>query len=105
VAASESVNVCGIRDNSSIKVGSKAGMMKNEILHHNVFLILPSPDRAESLQILRQRDENPPSDLNFDFNGHFLAHHGYYDLAKFTVYTKGRTPAETCAEILALANG
>ena len=73
--------------------------------YRNVFLILPSPDRAESLQILRERDQDPPSDLNFDFNAHFLAHHGYYDLAKFTVYTKGHSPAESCAEILALAAG
>jgi shikimate kinase len=71
--------------------------------YRNVFLILPSPDRRESLQILRERDEEPPPDLNFDFNAHFLAHHGYYDLAKGTVYTKGRTPAESCAEIVALA--
>jgi hypothetical protein len=42
--------------------------------------------------------------LNFDFNAHFLAHPGYYALAKFIVYTKGRTPAESCAEILALAS-
>ena len=73
--------------------------------YRNVFLILPSPDRRESLQILRERDEEPPSDLNFDFNAHFLAHHGYYDLATFTVYTKGRTPSESCAEIMALARG
>ena len=73
--------------------------------YRNVFLILPSPDRVESLQILRERDQNPPNDLNFDFNDHFLTHHGYYDLAKFTVFTKGRSPEETCAEILALAHG
>jgi shikimate kinase len=73
--------------------------------YRNVFLILPSADRLESLQILRERDEEPPPDLNFDFNAHFLAHHGYYGLAKFTIYTKGRTPAESCAEIVALAGG
>jgi hypothetical protein len=72
--------------------------------YRNVFLLLPSPDRVESLQILRERDEEPPTDLNFDFNAHFLAHHGYYDLAKHIVYTKDRTPSESCAEILALAN-
>jgi shikimate kinase len=72
------------------------------VAYRNVFLILPSPDQAESLQILQKRDQDPPSDLNFDFNAHFLAHHGYYDLAKFAVYTKGRSPAETCAEILEL---
>ena len=69
----------------------------------NVFLLLPSPDPAESLQILKDRDEDPPSDLNFDFNAHFLAHHGYYDLAKFIVYTEGKTPAQTCGELLELA--
>jgi adenylate kinase family enzyme len=73
--------------------------------YRNVFLLLPSPDRAESLRILRERDEDPPNDLNFDFNGYFLNHHGYYALAKFTIYTKDRTPAESCAEILALAGG
>ncbi len=73
--------------------------------YRNVFLLLPSPNRGESLQILRKRDVEPPSDLNFDFNRHFLAHHGYYDLAKFTVYTQGRTPTETCAEIVALVDG
>src|SRR5699024_10182938 len=34
----------------------------------NVFLLLPSPEQAESLQILRERDLDPPADLNFDFN-------------------------------------
>lgn len=37
------------------------------------------------------------------FTAHFLAHGGYSKLAKQTVYTKDRTPDETCAEILALA--
>ena len=68
--------------------------------YRNVILLLPSPDMEESLQILTARDTQPPSDLNFDFNRHFLGHHTYYDLAKFTVYTKGRTPEETCREIL-----
>ena len=68
----------------------------------NVFLVLPSRDLNESLQILRERDTQPPADLNFDFNRHFLKHHTYYDLAKFTVYTAGKTPEETCEEILRL---
>lgn len=65
-----------------------------------VFLLLPSPDATRSLQILHDRDSAPPSDMNFDFNAHFLAHHGYHDLAKVTIYTEAKTPAETCAEIL-----
>jgi shikimate kinase len=70
--------------------------------YRNVILLLPSTDKAESLQILAERDSDPPADLNFDFNAHFLDHHSYYDLAKFIVYTKGKSPGETCAEILRL---
>ena len=70
--------------------------------YRNVVLLLPSPDIAESLRILNERDTEPPSDLNFDFNAHFLHHHGYQDLAKFTVYTAGHTPQATCDEILRL---
>jgi hypothetical protein len=69
----------------------------------NVFLLLPSSEITESLHILRERDPDPPADLQFDFNNHFLRHHGYYDLAKHIVYTKGRTPEESCDEILRLA--
>jgi adenylate kinase family enzyme len=70
--------------------------------YRNVVLLLPSPNQEESLRILKERDANPPHDLNFDLNAHFLTHHSYYDLAKLTVYTHGKTPAQTCAEILEL---
>ena len=72
--------------------------------YRNVVLLLPSADTLESLETLTQRDQDPPDDLNFDFTTHFLAHHGYYDLAKFTEYTKGSSPDETCDEILSLTN-
>lgn len=98
--------------NCVIDFGAGAGICESRELfarvqqalipYPNVFLLLPSPDRAESLQILRERDTAPLAGLKFDFNAHFLQHHGYYDLAKFTVYTKDRTPAESCAEILQL---
>jgi shikimate kinase len=68
----------------------------------NIILLLPSPEREESLRILHQRDFNPPSDLVFDYNAHALDHHTYYDLARHTVYTAGKTPEESCAEILRL---
>lgn len=70
--------------------------------YRNVVLLLPSTDREESLRILAARDTSPPADLSFDFNRHFLHHSTYYALAKFTVYTAGRTPGETCDEILEL---
>ncbi len=68
--------------------------------YRNVILLLPSPDIEESIQILTARDPHPPADLNFDFHRYFLNHHSYYDLAKYTIYTKGRIPEETCREIL-----
>ena len=40
--------------------------------------------------------------LKPNINEHFLKHHSNYDLAKFIVYTKGKTPEETCEEILRL---
>ncbi len=72
------------------------------VSYRNIVLLLPSPDLDESLRILTERDHNPPKDIHFDLNTFFLRHHTYYDLAKFTVYTRGRTPEETCAEILKL---
>ncbi len=72
-------------------------------LYPNVFLVLPSSDLGESLQILKTRDTHPPADLNFDFNRHFLEHRAYQELAKHTVFTKGRSPEETRDEILGLA--
>jgi adenylate kinase family enzyme len=67
--------------------------------YQNVVLLLPSPDLDESVALLRQRDEFVISD--FDFIEHFVRHHSNHDLAKFTVYTKDKTPEETCEEILA----
>ncbi len=66
----------------------------------NVVLLLPSQDLETSLNILAERDPNPPRDLNFDLLRHFLTHHTYYDLAKITVFTAGKTPQQTCQEIL-----
>jgi shikimate kinase len=68
----------------------------------NVVLLLPSPDLQHSLQVLAGRDPNPPADLHLDLARRFLQHHTYYDLAKFTVYTDGKTPEQTCQEILNL---
>ena len=68
----------------------------------NVVLILPSPDLGESIRILDERLAGEPVELNFDFTARFVKHPANHDLAKFTVYTKGKTPEETCDEILGL---
>ena len=68
----------------------------------NVVLLLPSPNIEESVRIVTERAQNPPADLTFDLTRHFLQHHTYYDLAKFTIYTHGKSPLESCDEILEL---
>jgi shikimate kinase len=72
--------------------------------YRNIVLILPSPDRDESVRLLHERTgtEVQPDDL--DISEHFVRHHSNYDLAKHTVYTKGKAPEETRDEILDLVD-
>ena len=65
----------------------------------NVVLLLPTSDRHESSRILSQRNRDLPSDTHA-INEHYLRHPSNSMLAKHTVYTKGKTPEATCAEIL-----
>jgi hypothetical protein len=67
----------------------------------NVLLLLPSPDLDESIRILDRRNDYVP-DGSFNINEHFVRHPSNYKLAKFTIYTKGKTVAETGNEILSL---
>ncbi|MGV0028655.1 shikimate kinase [Phormidesmis priestleyi] len=69
--------------------------------YSNVVLLMPSPDRDESVQILNERNEYVP-DGQPNVNEHFVKHPSNDRLAKFTVYTQGKTPDETCEEILNL---
>jgi hypothetical protein len=72
----------------------------------NVVLILPSPDPQESIQILneRTRDLVGAFGQGFNWNEYFIRHPSNYDLAKFIVYTKGKTPEENMEEILSITN-
>jgi hypothetical protein len=65
----------------------------------NIFLLLPSSDLDESIQILNDRNEYVPDD-SLNINKHFVRHPSNYELTRFTVYTKAKTPEETCNEIL-----
>jgi shikimate kinase len=69
----------------------------------NVVLILPSPDLDESVQILKARGSDL-IDNGVDFVEHFVKHHSNHDLAKIVVYTKDKTPEETCDEIVRMAS-
>jgi hypothetical protein len=79
------------------------------LMPHPVVLLLPSPDPEESIVILRARREalhpqrigKPPDDVD-DVNKHFVHHPSNGRLAKFTVYTRDRTPEQTVEEIASL---
>lgn len=68
----------------------------------NIFLILPSPNLDETLNTLAQRDINPPADVVFDMNRHFINHPGYRWLAKHVIYNQNKTPDQSFKDILAL---
>ncbi len=103
---------CVIRDHPGAVIDCGAGIGPFESTEHmqralsvftpipNVFMLLPSEHLDESLRILNERDIDRPVDLNFDFNAHFLQHPGYRMLAKHVVYTEGKTPEQTCEEVL-----
>ena len=67
----------------------------------NVILLLPSPDHDESISILNEREEWL-KDMYPNINEHFVRHPSNYALAKHVVYTKNKSPVETCDEILSL---
>jgi len=70
----------------------------------NVVLILPSPDKAESIQILKQRFEaDVASERKLQ---QLLVTHPSYDVVKKQViYTKDKTTDELSAAVMALVNG
>jgi shikimate kinase len=65
----------------------------------HVVLLLPSPDVDASIRILRERG-NWEVESDFDFRAHFVTHPSNHELAKHVVFTEGKTPEETCDEIL-----
>ena len=66
---------------------------------YNVVLLIPSKNVEESLEILKERDRVIISGM--EINEHFVRHRSNYDLAKYTFYTKDKTPLQTCQDILA----
>jgi shikimate kinase len=64
----------------------------------NVILIMPSPDLDESISVLNERTGGYVSN-GYDFHENFVRSRCNYELAKHIVYTKEKTPEETCTEI------
>lgn len=63
-----------------------------------IVLLLPSLDSEESLRVLNKRGQVFYEGM--ELTEHFVRHHSNHDLAKICLYTKGKTPEESCAELL-----
>jgi len=74
--------------------------------HPNVVLLLPLPDLQESAKILAKRNANNPWVQQFikengvDPNEQFLNDESNFVLAKHIIYTNGKSPLETCNDVL-----
>lgn len=70
----------------------------------NIVRLLPSPDPEQSIQVLQQRSSHliGTNAQGFDWSTFFVKHRQNQLLAKYEVYTEGKSPTETCAEIMVL---
>jgi hypothetical protein len=64
--------------------------------HPYVVLLLPGPDVEEAIACLEER---VPEELR-GLNEYYIRHPGNLALAKAVVYTLGKTPQETCEDVL-----
>ena len=72
--------------------------------YEHIFLLMPTPDPNESIRILRKRnqfaDDEPDLNTLYFKNGNRV----FWEIAKFSVYTEGKTPKQTHAEVMRLLN-
>lgn len=101
-------------DNSVIDFGAGQSVYDDEVLfarvkkalepYPNVILLLPAPDQDESIMTLNSRiPPDAPTEIipwYKEMNAYFVKHPANTNLAKLIVYTNGRTPDETCDEII-----
>jgi hypothetical protein len=72
--------------------------------YRNVILLMPSEDVERSLEILRTRNPIVPGET--DYNNFYFENGNrmFWEIAKHIVYTDGKTPEETCEEILSMVD-
>jgi hypothetical protein len=69
----------------------------------NIFLLLPSEDKEESLKIcnerLKEKAKRELDQTEADANRNFIQHKSNYELAKKIIYTKDKSPEAVAMEI------
>lgn len=78
----------------------KVGQILQPLTH--VILLSYSPDIEESLRVLEESNRAIVNGI--DINEHFVKHHSNHDLAKYVIYTKDKTPEQTCEDVLSKIN-
>jgi hypothetical protein len=66
--------------------------------YSHVVLLIPSPDKEESIEILHSRNHYDSAGQR-EVNEHLVRHPSNYELAKQIVYTKDKDPDQICSEI------
>ena len=68
--------------------------------YQSLFLLLPSADKEESIQLLHQRLQQITDDEDVLSNKHFVTHPSNELLAKQTIYTKEKSADTVAKEII-----
>ncbi|BAY85339.1 shikimate kinase [Calothrix parasitica NIES-267] len=68
----------------------------------HVILLLYSSDIEESLRVIEE--SNTAIVNGMPINEHFVRYHSNHDLANYVVYTKDKTPEQTCEDVLSKVN-
>jgi shikimate kinase len=99
--------VIDLESNHAVFEGQKTfERAQRALTGHQVIHLIPSIYITESLNILKERTDFNPETAEKDMaefiqlNTFFMQHHSNHDLATLVVYTKDKTPDDTCAEII-----
>jgi len=70
--------------------------------YEHVFLLMPTPDADESIKILRKRNGVPEGEPDFNALYFKNGNRVFWEIAKHHVYTEGKVPKQTLAEVIRL---
>ena len=79
--------------------------MRAAFAPYDAILLIPSPDVTVSINDLAQRNDShfyKKTQPHTKWNSFFLEHPSGYQLARHIIYTKDKTPQETCQDVLAV---
>ncbi|UJL46031.1 shikimate kinase [Virgibacillus sp. NKC19-16] len=73
--------------------------------YENIFLLLPSQNEQESINVLNERLKGVTTNNDmYQLNEHFVKHKSNKLLAKYIVYTNGSSPEEIADKIIEKSN-